>query len=292
MSDVTYETSGRTQRTESRAYDSTADADKSRIVGSAGEPVGVHDTHLNVIGYHEGIGHLSTNSGINIERASGKKEGIGTGIFTLLESSDFIQPSGDTQMYLQSTSADDADGGSGAQEITIEYFNLAWGARRTVTVIPTGTGQVAISVSDIYRIHKVYTNKGRTADGTITITNQADSILYGGINQYETFMQRAIFYVAEGEKVTCTELIGGSTTSGGVLCRLFASEEDASGNVVTRGRITFEVSNTGIVIPLVISETVTNPNNLRIAIGIAVTAAGVASNQSVSGTIKGFTEPI
>ena len=292
MSSVIYETSGRTQRTESRAYDVTSDADKSIIVDTTGESVDVHDKHLNVIGYHEAIGHGSTSDNIRIERASGQQTGIGTGLFTLLESSPFVQPSGDTQMYLQSTSVDDVDGGSGAQEITIEYFSYSWGARKTITVIPTGTDQVTISVASIYRIHRIYTNKGRTAAGDITITNQAGSILYGGIDQYETFMQRAIFYVAEGESVTCTELIGGSITSGGVLGRIFASEEDELGNVVTRGRITFEVVNGSINIAMKISETVSNPNNLRIAIGIAVKAAGVASNQSASGTIKGFAHPL
>ena len=260
------------------------------LVDALGNLMNIHDGHLKVLGYHEAIGHGVTNGDLTIERASGRKTAIGAGAYTLLERFDFVQPAGDTQMYLQSTSADDAEGGTGVEQITIEYFSFLWGDKKTIQVVPTGAAQVTLSVSDIYRIHKMYYNKGGVAAGNITLTNEAEDVLYGQIAQYAGFMERCIFYVAEGKKVTCTEGLFTATTSGGILGRLFVSEEDADGNVVPRGRIPFEIADDILQYVFGISETASNPNNKRIAIGLAVT--GNLANQKATGTLKGFEETI
>ena len=255
-----------------------------------GEEIDSHHGHLKTFGFHESIGHSDTNTDITVERAKGRKTGIGIGAYTLLEEAAFVQPAGDTQMYLQSTSAQDAAAGSGAEQITIEYFSLAWGDLKTVQVVPTGTGQVTISVSDIYRIHNMYVNKGSNAVGLITLTNQAASVLYGQIAIYHAFMQRCIFYVGEGKKVTCTEGIIGTYSKEGIIGRLFASEEDGDGNIIPRARIVFELVEDTFPYPFEISETVSNPNNKRMAIGLAVT--GIAAAQNATGTIKGYSDSI
>ena len=272
-------------------YDSEgmSDADELQIIVDL--ELFVHDTHLKVLGYYESIGHGSTNTELTVERAAGNKTGITTGAFTILESEDFIQPAGDTQMYLQSASADDAAAGTGAQEITIEYFSLAWGARKTVKVVPNGITQVTLSVADIYRIHKMSVNKGSTAGDDITLTNEAENVLYGQIHQYETTMERCIFYVATGEKTTCTEFGATSVTSGGVEIRLAVSEEDAEGNIVTRVRVPVEVVSGGQYIGMHISETVSNPNGYRKALLLVVRAYSV-TNQKGTGFMKGFNEQL
>lgn len=256
------------------------------LSGSEGEEVESHAGHIKTIGFKEAIGHGATDK--TVERAAGKKTGIGTGAYTLIESHAFVQPAANTQMYLQSSSANDATAGSGIQLITIEYFSSAWGARKKVNVIPNGLNQVTISVDDIYRIHRIYGAEGHTAQGNITITNQAEGVLYGQIDQYHTFMERCIFYVAEGEKVTCTQAIVSSATTGGVQIRLFATEEDADGNTLTRGRIPIEIADGTSNVTFSVSETVSNPNNKRISIGLSVTAAGTAANQSATGVLKGY----
>ena len=256
------------------------------LSGSEGEDVESHAGHIKTIGFKEAIGHGATDK--TVERAAGKKTGIGTGAYTLIESHAFVQPSVNTQMYLQSSSANDAAAGSGIQLITIEYFSSAWGARKKVNVIPNGLNQVTISVDDIYRIHRIYGAEGHCAQGNITITNQAEGVLYGQIDQYHTFMERCIFYVAEGEKVTCTQAIVSSATSGGVQIRLFATEEDADGNTLTRGRVPIEIAGGTSNVTFSVSETVSNPNNKRISIGLSVTAAGTAANQSATGALKGY----
>ena len=260
------------------------------LVDLAGNVNVIHNGHLKVLGLYEAIGHGVTNGDLVVERASGRKTAIGTGAYTLLERFDFVQPAGDTQMYLQSASAEDAEGGTGVEQITIEYFSAAWGDKKTVQVVPTGVSQVTLSVDDIYRIHKMYYNKGGVAADDITLTNQAGDVLYGQIAQHAGFMERCIFYVGNGKKVTCTEGLFTATTSGGILGRLFVSEEDADGNVVPRGRIPFEVADDTITYVFGISETASNPNNKRIAIGLAVT--GNIAAQKATGTIKGFEETI
>lgn len=248
----------------------------------------VHAEHIKTMGFKEAVGHGATDGDIVVERASGKKTGIGTGDFALLESYAFIQPSANTQMYVQSTSAQDAAAGTGIQLITIEYFSSTWGARKKVNVIPDGTNQVTISVADIYRIHKIYGAEGHSAQGDITITNQAANILYGQIDDNQTYMERCIFYVAENETVSCTQAIVSSATSGGVQMRLFATEEDADGNTLTRGRIPVEVVGGTVNVAFLVSETVKNPNNNRMSLGLVVKSAGAASNQSATGALKGY----
>ena len=281
---------GALQSTASAAKTSDTVVQHVQQVDAEGNVPGIHHGHLKTFGFHESIGHGETNTDITVERAKGRKIGIGTGAYTLLEEAAFVQPAGDTQIYVQSTSAEDAAAGTGAEQITIEYFSLAWGDMKTVQVVPTGTGQVTISVSDIYRIHNVYINKGHNAVGLITLTNQAASVLYGQIAIYHAFMQRCIFYVGNGRKVTCTELVFGTYSKEGVIGRLFASEEDGDGNVIPRARIVYELVDDAFPYPFQISETVSNPNNKRMAIGLAVT--GIAAAQTATGTIKGYSDSI
>ena len=253
----------------------------------------VHHEHVKTIGFKEAIGNRATNTDITVERAMGRKTGIGVGTYTLLQEAVFIQPSGDTQMYIESASVNDTSAGTGIQQITIEYFEVAWGDLKTTTVTMNGTTQATVGVSDIYRIHKMYANRvgsGGVAAGLIKLTNQAEDVLYGQIAQYHAFMQRCIFYVENGKQITCTEAILGTYSKEGIIARVFASEEDASGNLVPRARCVCELAGGVLACPFAISETVSNPNNKRIAIGLAV--AGVAAAQTATGTLKGYSKNI
>lgn len=256
------------------------------LYGPDGVAPEVYNSHLKTIGYKEAIGNGATNTDTVVERCMGRKIGIGTGAYTLLEEAAFVQPSADTQMYIESASTDDDDGGSGANIITIEYFSIAWGDKKTITVTMNGTTQVALGASDIYRIHKMYITKGGNAAGLIKLTNQAENVLYGQIAQYHAFMQRCIFYVGNGKQVTCTEAIIGTYSKEGIIARVFASEEDASGNVIPRARCVCEIAGGVLACRFSISETVTNPNNKRIAMGLAI--SGVAAAQTATGTLKGY----
>ena len=67
-------------------------------VDAEGNVPAIHHGHLKTFGFHESIGHSETNTEITVERAKGRKTGIGTGAYTLLEEAAFVQPAGDTQM--------------------------------------------------------------------------------------------------------------------------------------------------------------------------------------------------
>ena len=260
-----------------------------QLVDAIGNIISIHDGHLKTLGFHNAIGHGATNGSITKELASGDKEGIGTGAFSIVERFAFIQPGGDAQMYLQSDDAQDNSAGTGAQEITITYFNFAW-EKKTVAVVPNGVTQVTISVADIYRIHSVITNKGNAAAGNITITDVGETTLYGEIAIYKTYMERCIFYVATGETVSATSGIFGCTTSGGVQFVVAASEQDVSGNVVTRARIPFKMEAGILKSKFEHPESVSNPDGKRIAILVAVTAASGAPAQKGSAWLGGFTQ--
>ena len=254
------------------------------------DKVNTHHNHIKTFELIDSIGHGITNTDIRPECAIGKKSAIGVGAYTLLESSDFVQPAGDTQMYLQSTDAQDAVAGTGIQEVTIEYFPVAWGARKTVKVVPTGISQVTISVADIYRIHKIYGNDGSPAAGDISITNEAGDVLYGQIDQYETFMRRCIFYIAQDEKVSVTQFILGSTTAGGVNVVAFFTHEDDDGDLITRGCATIEIANNTSTEEFKPWITISNESNVRKSVGLAVN--GNSPSQKCTGTLKGFLEKL
>ena len=212
----------------------------------------------------------------------------------MVEADDFVQPPNETdlQFYVHSTSANDTSDGSGVQQFTIVYLSAGGGAKKTQVVTMNGTSVVAIPNVDKYRIHSVDVTRGHPAAGTITITNFDDNILYGSIEQYKTYMERCIFYVAEDEQVIGIEAICSSTSAGGVYISIFASEEDATGNVVTRARRPFRINDTTISMVFAISEVVSNPNNKLIAFGAAVTAATGAPVQDAEVTLIGYTRPI
>jgi len=66
------------------------------------------------------------------------------------------------------------------------------------------------------------------------------------------------------------------------------SEEDADGNVVPRAKAIWELTAGNLVSPLSLTITASNPNNKRIAIGLAI--VGLAAAQTA--TIRGFNGPI
>ena len=265
-----------------------------KVVVVTGMVQGVHEGHLQVIDYPFGIGHGSINGNEIKELATGSKSGISTGAYKLVEADDYVQPPDETdlQFYVQSTSGNDTSDGSGVQQFTIVYLSAAGGAKKTQIITMNGTNQVTIPLVDKYRIHSVDVTRGHPAAGTISITNQPAGILYGSIEQHKTYMERCIFYVAVGEKVTGIEAVCSSTTSGGVYISIFASEEDASGNVVTRARIPFRINDTTLAMKFELPEQVSNPNDKLIAFGAAVTGATGAANQDCEVTLKGFTESI
>lgn len=217
------------------------------------------------------------------DAAIGRNDSLGTGPFQILSNPTVNQPANEMQMEIVSTSVNDTAIGTGAQQVTLEFFNKEW-EWATETITLNGTTVVNTVATDIYRIDKMYTNKGNIAAGTITLKDTGAVALYGQINQYQTFMERAIHYVKKGYTCVVTDIVLGCTTNGGVIWRLFRSMEDPDGNIVTRGRMSIETADSTIAHPYNIPVSLHNPNGKRMAVGLAATARN--ANQQATCSLR------
>jgi len=255
----------------------TVDNDGKILGGSVDNPVFVEEHTTSI---YEGDIHLT-------DVCVGSNNAIGAGPFVILANCTAVQPSAGVQMEAVSTSADDTLLGSGIQKLKIEYFTESPWEYHTEVVEMDGVTPVNTAATDIYRIHKVYAVKGHPAAGTVTLKSTDAVTLYAQIDQYAAFFERAIFYVQTGYQAIVTDIILGCSTNGGVKWRLFKSQEDEdTGDVVTRGRLSVSVADAAMHIPLKIPVKVLNPNGKRIAIGLAV--QGAVANQEGIGTIRGY----
>lgn len=197
------------------------------------------------------------------------------------------QPPSGVQMEVVSTSTDDTLLGSGAQKVEIEYFTETPWAKLTEVIEMDGTTAVDTAATNIYRINQVEVVKGHPAAGTITVKSTDASILYAQIDQYETFFERCVQYIETGYQAVVTDIIIGCSTNGGVKWRLFVSDEDEdTGDVVTRGKLSVTIADDTLPHPMKLPFRVSNPNGKRIAIGLAV--QGPVAVQKGTGTIWGY----
>ena len=226
----------------------------------------------------------------SVELAVGDISSLGTGDYVLIDGTLHVQPATNYQMYLQSTDAQDSAGGTGVEEITVEYLSSDIGAMKTVKVIPTGLTQVTLSVADIWRVHKMYANDGHGAAGEITLTNIGETEVYGTIDQYDTFMKRCIFYVAQNMRVVVTQAIVSASTSAGVAFTIFATQEDASGDTITRGQTFNKIADEFGVINIEPYISIENSSNVSKSVGCA--GYGVLANQKFAITLRGYIEPL
>lgn len=227
-----------------------------------------------------------------VDSCIGSSSNIVAGPYVILSNCDAIQPaSPGVQMEAVSTSEDDALGGTGAQKLKITYFTEDPWELFTEIVEMDGTTPVNTDATDIYRLHKVEVVLGGPAAGVITLKSTDAVTLYAQIDQYETFFERALFYVEAGYQAVVTDIFLGCSTNGGVTWRLFLSDEDEdSGDVVTRGQLSVHIADDTLHIPLKVPRTVSNPNGKRIAIGLAV--QGPVAAQKGTGTIAGYCKKI
>ena len=221
----------------------------------------------------------------------GSSTSTGTGAYVILSNCVAVQPSSGVQMEVVSTSTDDTLLGSGAQKVEIEYFTETPWAKFTEVVEMDGTTQVNTVATNIYRINKYRVVKGHPAAGTITLKSTDAATLYAQIDQYETFFERAIQYIETGYQAVVTDIIVGCSTNGGVTWRLFKSDEDeATGDIVTRGRMSVTIADDVLHLPMKLPLKLSNPDGKRIAVGLGV--QGLLAAQKGTGTIRGYCKPI
>ena len=231
-------------------------------------------------------GHIATT---RLATVIGGDNSIGS-TFEILSSQLFVQPATEVPMEIVSSDADDAVGGTGIEKVEIIYFDNAepW-VQTTIIVDMNGTTPVPLPNIDTYRIQSM-TGVGGTAVGDITLQNIGGGTTYGSIDQDNSIMERCVYYVRAGYRIVVTDIILGCTTGGGILWRLFATNVTA-GNVTTPiGRLSVRSADTTFGHPLSIGFTISNPDGLRLAIGIA--AKGKVVNQEGTASLRVYEEPI
>ena len=276
----------------------TKPADTQTVAGTVGitfPAASLSDSiFLKIIDYDTLIGKGDVTNHIPGQlMGNGSNGTITTNIFSILSNAVVTQPSVNTWMKFVSTSAQDGVGGTGILQVTIKYFTSAW-VNKTEIITMNGTTPVNMVNQDVYRINEIYANKVGTAGvavGTITLVDQTTGLIkYAQIDPTVTFFERAVHYVATGKVCVITSALIGSSTTGGVIFRIFSTDEDGSGNRVTRSRYSTELAMVTQFIPLKNVIQVANPNGVNISIGLAV--KGMASNQSCTGTLQFYEEDI
>ena len=161
--------------------------------------------------------------------------------------------------------------------------------RTTITVDMNGTTPVPLPNIDTYRIHSM-TAIGGVADGTISLQDIGGGNIYGGIEVDNSIMERCFYYVRAGYRVIVSDILLGCTTSGGILWRLIATNVTA-GNVTTPiGQLSISSADTTFGHPLSIGVNLSNPNGLRMGVGIAV--KGKVANQAGVASLRVYEEPL
>jgi len=220
----------------------------------------------------------------------GSSSTITTGAFVILANATVIQPTVGQAMNVVSTSASDSSAGTGVQQITIDYFTTpasGW-IKKSIIVTLDGTTPVTTAEADIYRIDRVHSNRvgsGGFAVGTITIKDTTNTLLFSQIDVGNNVFERAIHYIPNGYQCVLSDMMVGISSGGGVIFRVFTTEEDASGNTVTIGQLSIEMNGPATIdrsfnLPVVIS----NLNGKNKSIGIAVKSR--TGTQTATGTIR------
>ena len=235
--------------------------------------------HLELIAEGKAEDHISGG-------AIGSQYPINTGAFVILSNIAVIQPAANMQMQIVSTSVNDTAAGSGAQEVDIVYLPYEWSDEYSwETIVMDGTTPVNTVATNIYRIEDFAVTKGSSAAGDITLKDIGAVNTYAQIDQYTNFFQRCIHYIRTGYRCVVEDTILGCSTNGGVIWRLFRTHV-VHGNQTTRGRLSIEVADATLAHKWGMPISISNPDGIRAAIGIAVSA--INTNQRGTATIRYF----
>jgi len=212
--------------------------------------------------------------------------------FVILSSSTFSQPTVGQSMNIVSSSANDSESGTGAQQITIDYFTIpsgttGWNKKQEVITL-NGTTIVQTINNDIYRIDRVRVNRlgsNGLSVGAITIKDTTNTLLFGQIDIGENIMLRTVHYVPKLYSCVLSDMMMSAVTNGSIIFRVFITEEDSNGNTATVGQLNIQLNgpdsiDRSFTLPVVVS----NPNAKNISVGIAVKSG--SGTQTGSATMR------
>ncbi len=223
----------------------------------------------------------------------GSSSDIDTGVMLLSNNTSsanpFIFPSTEQQMKIVSTSASDSESGTGAQQVTIDYFNSpssGWTKKRE-TITLNGVTAVNTVATDIYRIDRFWVNRtggGLVTVGDISLQSLSGATTFEKIDAGTNVFRSAIHWIEKGKMSMITDFNAGVGTNQGVIVILDGSEEDANGNVVIIGKDQFDLSSGALHASYNSPIVVNNPNGKAMFFAIAVKGRQV--NQQASGSFR------
>ena len=114
---------------------------------------------------------------------------------------DYVFPAAAAGLEIVSASANDAAAGTGLRTVRIDYLDGNF-AERSETVTLNGTGVVATTATNIFRVNRMKAltaGSGGVAAGIISLRNLADTPMYGYIGAGDIESKQAIFTVPAGQ---------------------------------------------------------------------------------------------
>lgn len=199
-------------------------------------------------------------------------------------------PAAAQQMQLVSSSASDTGAGTGAQQILIDYLTSPGSAsgfkRFTETVTLNGTTPVNTVAMDIYRIERISISRAGvtlTAAGNISLQSVGGATTFERIEAGTNASRTLIHFIPRGFQSLTTDMMVGTTTSGGVRFVLEASVEDSAGNVSFFGQKEVGFADGNFNRSFNTPIRVTNPNNKEMFFIVAT--KGISANQAASGSM-------
>lgn len=201
------------------------------------------------------------------------------------------------QMQVVSTSANDNDTGTGAQQVTIDYLTdptSIFGFKRFSEVVSlNGVSAVLTRATNISRIeHMRVSRVGGTgvSQGDISLQSVGGATSFELIPSGENINRTCVHFIPNGYMCLATDLLFGTTTSGGTRFSFTDTPIDDVGNVVRNGLEEIALSSSGIARPSRTPYFMINKLNKRLS--FAVTVRGLAANQQGSASFLAIDIPL
>jgi hypothetical protein len=149
----------------------------------------------------------------------------------------YVYPAaGGIQMSIQSSNANDTDGGTGARSVEIHYLDNLY-IERDEEIVMNGVGAVLTTATNILRIngmHVISVGSNGYAVGNVAVTNVAQTVTYMRISAQSNTHRQAIFTIPLNKSLLIFGWGTGSGTAAGTRYTSFtmnATAHDDEGTI-------------------------------------------------------------
>lgn len=147
-------------------------------------------------------------------------------------------PDAGIQMSIVSSSANDANGGTGSRQVSIYYLDAS-GKEQTESVTMNGTTPVLTAATNIRRVNDFYvTSVGSSgsSQGDIVLQNTGGTVTYSKISATTSRARQCIWTVPAGKRAIITEVSIGGSPEGGSASNYIEGYLRATTHPITKQR--------------------------------------------------------